>query len=59
VALAWLLRQEDVIAIPNASHAAHGRENRVALDRTLTDEELTALDRAFPPPRKQIPLDMR
>jgi diketogulonate reductase-like aldo/keto reductase len=59
VALAWLLRQEDIIAIPKASQPAHVRENRAALDLTLTDEDLAELDRAFPPPRKKMPLAMR
>jgi diketogulonate reductase-like aldo/keto reductase len=59
VALAWLLRQGGVVVIPKASHAAHVRENRAALDLTLTDEDLTELDRAFPPPRRKMPLGMR
>jgi diketogulonate reductase-like aldo/keto reductase len=59
VALAWLLQQEGIVVIPKASQAAHVRENRAALDLTLTDEDLTALDRAFPPPRRKTPLAMR
>jgi len=59
VALAWLLRQDGIIAIPKASKTAHVRENCAALDLTLTDEDLTALDRAFPPPRRKMPLAMR
>src|SRR5262245_22101786 len=49
IALAWLLRQEDTIVIPKASRAEHVRENRGALDVALTEEDLAALDRAFPP----------
>jgi diketogulonate reductase-like aldo/keto reductase len=59
VALAWLLRQEDIIVIPKASHPAHLRENRAAIDLRLTDEDLAALDQAFPPPRKKMPLALR
>jgi diketogulonate reductase-like aldo/keto reductase len=58
VALAWLLRQENIIVIPKASRLEHVRENQGALDLKLADEDLTALDRAFPPPKGTSPLDM-
>ncbi|MEI9965377.1 MAG: aldo/keto reductase [Caulobacteraceae bacterium] len=58
VALAWTLRRPDVISIPKASSVEHVRQNREALDLVLTDEELAALDRAFPPPRRKVPLEM-
>ena len=58
IALAWLLRQEGTIVIPKASRPEHVRENRGALDIALTDEDLAALDRAFPPPRGRAALDM-
>ena len=58
IALAWLLRQESTIVIPKASRPAHVRENRGALDVQLTKEDLTALNRAFPPPRGKSSLGM-
>jgi diketogulonate reductase-like aldo/keto reductase len=58
VALAWLMRQDDVIVIPKSSRVAHIDDNLAALDLTLTDDDLAALDRAFPPPRRATPLDM-
>ncbi|HYH39642.1 MAG TPA: aldo/keto reductase [Azospirillum sp.] len=58
VGLAWLLRQEGVIAIPKASSPGHVRENRAALDLRLTEQDLADLDRAFPPPRRAQPLEM-
>jgi diketogulonate reductase-like aldo/keto reductase len=58
VALAWLLRQDGVIAIPKASNEAHVRENCAATDVRLTAEDLAALDRAFPPPTRPEPLAM-
>jgi len=58
IALAWLLRQEGTIVIPKASRPEHVRENRGALDVTLTEEDLTALDRAFPPPKGKGSLGM-
>lgn len=58
VALAWVLRQPGVIAIPKAARAAHVRDNRAALDLTLSSEDLRELDLAFPPPRRAQPLEM-
>jgi diketogulonate reductase-like aldo/keto reductase len=58
VALAWLLRQDGVVAIPKAANVAHVRENRAALELHLTREDLAALDRAFPAPTEAIPLAM-
>jgi diketogulonate reductase-like aldo/keto reductase len=57
VALAWALRQGDVIAIPKAGTPAHLRENRAALDLRLTEQDLVDLDRAFPPPTGLRPLE--
>src|ERR1700738_4768362 len=58
IALAWLLRQEGTIVIPKASRPEHVRENRGALDVRLTTEDLSALDRAFPPPKGKSSLGM-
>jgi diketogulonate reductase-like aldo/keto reductase len=58
VALAWVLRQEKVIAIPRAGVEEHVRQNRGALDLALSDEDLANLDRDFPPPSEPQPLEM-
>jgi diketogulonate reductase-like aldo/keto reductase len=58
VALAWLLRHEHIYTIPKAASDAHVRENRGALDLELSEAELEELDRAFPPPRRKVPLQM-
>jgi diketogulonate reductase-like aldo/keto reductase len=58
VALAWLLHQPDVVAIPKAVQPAHIRANRAAYDLALTADDLKDLDRAFPPPRKKVALAM-
>jgi diketogulonate reductase-like aldo/keto reductase len=58
IALAWVLRQDGIIAIPKAVAPAHVRENRAAVDIRLTAEDLAELDRAFPPPKGPQPLDM-
>lgn len=58
VALAFVLGQDGVIAIPKASSPEHVVENRETLDIKLTAADLAALDSAFPPPRRKQPLDM-
>jgi diketogulonate reductase-like aldo/keto reductase len=58
VALAWVLRHPDVVAIPRAGNPEHVRENRGALDLQLTEQDLAELDRAFPPPSGPQPLEM-
>jgi diketogulonate reductase-like aldo/keto reductase len=58
VALAWVLREPDVMAIPKAAHADRVRENRAALDIELGAPDLAELDAAFPPPSRKIPLEM-
>jgi diketogulonate reductase-like aldo/keto reductase len=58
VALAWLLRQDGMIVIPKATNQQHVRDNRAAADLVLTPEDLSALDRAFPPPTSRTPLGM-
>jgi diketogulonate reductase-like aldo/keto reductase len=53
VALAWVLRRPDVIAIPKAARVEHVRDNRRALDLVLSAVDLAELDAAFPPPRRK------
>jgi diketogulonate reductase-like aldo/keto reductase len=59
IALAWVLHQDGVIAIPKAVDPVHLRANRAAADLRLTPDDLAALDKAFPPPRRRRALDMR
>ena len=56
LALAWLLQQPGVIAIPQTSDVAHVAENRASASITLSASTLAALDAAFPPPRHARPL---
>ena len=58
LALAWVLQQEGVVTIPKATNPDHVRENRAALDMSLSAAERAALDKAFPPPTKLAPLAM-
>jgi aldehyde reductase len=58
LALAWLLANDDVIAIPKTSSPARVAENFRALERPLDATTLAQLDRLFPPPRGPAPLEM-
>lgn len=58
VALAFVLARPNVIAIPKAGSEAHVRDNRAAAELVLTPADFTALDAAFPPPRRKTGLEM-
>ncbi|WP_304465969.1 aldo/keto reductase [Pantoea sp. AG1095] len=58
VLLAWVIRQQGVLAIPKASSVAHVQQNAAALSINLTDEELSIIDRAFPAPQSKTALDV-
>lgn len=58
VVLNFLTRHEGVFAIPKAANPDHTRENSAALDFTLSEEDLAAIDRAFPAPNRDVPLGM-
>jgi len=50
VALAWVIRAGNVIAIPESGSAQHVKENAAALAVSLTTEDLQTLDAAFAQP---------
>jgi diketogulonate reductase-like aldo/keto reductase len=50
VALAWVIRSGQVIAIPESGSPAHTKENAQALAVTLTPQDLRALDAGYPGP---------
>jgi diketogulonate reductase-like aldo/keto reductase len=58
VALAWLLHQQ-VIVIPKASNPEHVRENAAAASIHLSNEDLTELNKAFPAPKRKVPLEVK
>ena len=57
IALAWTLRHDNVVAIPKAARLAHVRDNAKAADIVLTEEDRADIDRAFPPPHRDVPLE--
>lgn len=50
VALAWVIRSGNVIAIPESGVPAHVRENAAALSLALTPQDIHTLEVAFPGP---------
>jgi diketogulonate reductase-like aldo/keto reductase len=58
IALAWVLRHQDMMVIPKAANETHVRENRAALELALTPGDLAELNKAFPPPVSASSLEM-
>lgn len=58
MALARLLAEPGVVAIPKAVREAHLRANLEAAALVLSADDIAAIDRQFPPPRHATPLAM-
>lgn len=58
IALAWVMREDGVIAIPKAVRPQHVRQNIAAAEISLTQDDLAVLDRAFAPPARKRPVEM-
>jgi diketogulonate reductase-like aldo/keto reductase len=59
VVLNFLTRDPTLFTIPKAGNPDHVRDNSGAVgDWNLTDEDITAIDRTFPLPRTNKPLEM-
>lgn len=58
IALAWVMAQPGVIAIPKATRLEHVRQNAAARDIRLTAQDLEELDRLFPAPTTKRSLEM-
>jgi len=56
IALAWVLRQPGVMAIPKASKEKHVRDNARSIEVKLTKDDFAELDREFPMPKSKKPL---
>jgi diketogulonate reductase-like aldo/keto reductase len=50
VALAWVIRNGNVIAIPESGSSEHTKQNAAALSITLTPQDIQTLDATFPGP---------
>jgi diketogulonate reductase-like aldo/keto reductase len=58
VALAWVIGQPGVVAIPKASSLAHLQENLAAEQVVLSEQERRLIDSRFPAPKKKTRLSM-
>ncbi len=58
IALAWVTRTGNVIAIPKAVQPQHVKDNAVALTLSLTADEIARIDTVFPAPNHKTPLDI-
>lgn len=58
IAVAWTLRHPGVISIPKTSSSERAREFMQAADLVLDADDLAALDKAFPAPKRAGPLGM-
>jgi diketogulonate reductase-like aldo/keto reductase len=58
IAIAWTMRHTNVISIPKATDQSHVRENAVAGEIVLSDEDLAVIDAAHPPPGRKQSLDI-
>lgn len=58
IALAWVMRRENVMAIPKAGSPKHLLSNVASLEISLTEEDLKVLDHAFPAPQRKVSLAM-
>lgn len=58
IALSWVIRDGDILAIPKAVQLEHVAENAAAMDVILTQDEIVRLNEAFPAPKGKVPLDI-
>jgi diketogulonate reductase-like aldo/keto reductase len=58
IAIAWSMRHGNVISIPKATDPAHVRENAIAGDIALTDDDIAMIDAVHPPPGRKQSLDI-
>jgi diketogulonate reductase-like aldo/keto reductase len=58
IALAWVIRQDGVTAIPRTGSPEHVRENAGAIDIKLSARDLQEIDHGMPPPTEPQSLEM-
>ncbi len=58
VLLSFVIRDGHTIAIPRTGNADHTRQNSLAAELCLSEEDLARLEEAFPAPTAKTPLDV-
>ena len=56
--LAFVLRQENMTAIPRTGSARHAAENAASANICIAPEDWEKIDSVFAPPLRKVPLDM-
>ena len=56
--LAFVLQDENVIAIPRSCKKEHVLQNAAVRDLELTKEDMEILNQAYPSPTRRVPLDI-
>jgi len=57
-ALGWMLNKDNVISIPKTGNPEHLKDFLRIVEHPLTPEQIATLDRIFPAPQHQTPLQM-
>jgi diketogulonate reductase-like aldo/keto reductase len=57
ILLAFVLRLDDMVAIPKAVGSDHIAENAAVQDINLSEEDIRLLSQSFPPPTERIPME--
>jgi diketogulonate reductase-like aldo/keto reductase len=58
VAIAWTMRLPHLVTIPKAASPKHLRADLAAARIVLSKDDLALLDRDYPPPKGDVPLDI-
>ncbi|EHI97576.1 aldo/keto reductase [Clostridium sp. DL-VIII] len=58
IALAWTIRENDIISIPKAASVEHVIENAKAASIILSPSDIARLDKIFKKPSRKMPLDI-
>ncbi|ANS73355.1 hypothetical protein AWM70_01130 [Paenibacillus yonginensis] len=58
IALAWVIREDGIVAIPKAVQPQHVKDNAAAANIRLTAQELDDINKVFPAPPGKVPLDI-
>ncbi|WEV43688.1 aldo/keto reductase [Lactobacillus sp. ESL0684] len=58
VLLAWTIRDDITIAIPQTASVSHMQDNLAAANLELTQADLDLIDKEYPRPTHKIPLDL-
>jgi Aldo/keto reductases, related to diketogulonate reductase len=58
IALAWLLHQPGIMAIPKSGSLSHVRANAASADIRLSEDDIVMLENTYPAPTRKKPLEV-